>query len=95
MGPRWPPRAARRRPRTRSHPDSTVTIDDCRIHHLDPWARGGRTDLHRMAPLCEVHHHLVHEGGWGLDITPDRIATWTRPDGTIHWTGPVNDRQAA
>jgi hypothetical protein len=81
--------------RTCSHPDCTVTIDDCRIHHLDPWGGGGRTDLFRLAPLCEVHHHLVHEGGWGFDVTPDRVATWTRPDGTVYWSGRVNDRQAA
>lgn len=81
--------------RTCSHPDCTVTIDDCRIHHLDPWRGGGRTDLARLAPLCETHHHLVHEGGWGFDVTPDRLATWTRPDGTVHWSGPINDRQVA
>jgi hypothetical protein len=81
--------------RTCSHPDCTVTIDDCRIHHIDPWLRGGRTDLAGLAPLCEVHHHLVHEGGWSFTITPDRIATWVRPDGTSYWTGPINDRQAA
>jgi hypothetical protein len=78
--------------RTCSHPDCTVTIDDCRIHHLDPWQHGGRTDLDRLAPLCEHHHHLVHEGGWGFDLTHDRHATWTRPDGTLHWSGPINDR---
>jgi hypothetical protein len=81
--------------RTCSHPDCTVTIDDCRIHHLDPWGRGGRTDLARLAPLCEVHHHLVHEGGWSFDMTPDRVATWARPDGTTYWTGPITDRRAA
>jgi hypothetical protein len=78
--------------RTCSHPDCNVTIDDCRIHHLDPWSRGGSTDLHRMAPLCETHHHLVHEGGWRFDMTTDRVATWIRPDGIQYWSGPINDR---
>ncbi len=78
---------------TCSHPDCTVTIDDCRIHHLQPWQRGGRTDLAELAPVCETHHHLVHEGGWTLTMTPDRIATWTRPDGEIYWTGSVLDRR--
>jgi hypothetical protein len=71
-----------------------VSIDDCRIHHLEPWSRGGTTDLSTMAPLCEPHHHLVHEGGWGFAITEDRIATWTRPDGQTHRTGPINDRRS-
>ena len=79
---------------TCSHPDCTVSIDDCRIHHLEPWSRGGTTDLSTMAPLCEPHHHLVHEGGWGFAITEDRIATWTRPDGQTHRTGPINDRRS-
>ena len=74
------------------HPDCSVSIDDCRIHHTTPWQYGGRTDLADLAPVCETHHHLVHEGGWELTIEPDRTATWTRPDGTIYWTGPTNDR---
>ena len=78
---------------TCSHPDCTVTIDDCRIHHIDPWRSGGRTDLARMAPLCEPHHHLVHEGGWRFDMSADRVATWTRPDGVVHWSGPLVDRR--
>lgn len=80
---------------TCSHPDCNVSIDDCRIHHLEPWSRGGRTDLHLLAPLCESDHHLVHEGGWNLTMTPDRVATWTRPDGVIYWTGSLTDRRAA
>ena len=80
---------------TCSHPDCTVTIDDCRIHHINPFSRGGKTNLSDLAPLCEPHHHLVHEGGWTLTLTPDRIATWTRPDGTIYWTGPLTEHRAA
>ncbi|MDJ0770813.1 MAG: HNH endonuclease [Ilumatobacter sp.] len=77
---------------TCSHPDCTVTIDDCRIHHLTPWRLGGCTDLADLAPVCEPHHHLIHEGGWTFTMTPDRVATWTRPDGQHYWTGTLNDR---
>jgi hypothetical protein len=80
---------------TCSHPDCSVTIDDCRIHHLDPWSRGGRTDLARLAPLCETHHHLVHEGGWTFTMTAERNGTWIRPDGILHWSGSLLDRQPA
>ncbi|MFW2332436.1 hypothetical protein [Ilumatobacter sp.] len=45
--------------------------------------------------MCETHHHDVHEGGWGLDLTSDRVATWTRPDGTLHWLGSTVDRTPA
>jgi hypothetical protein len=78
---------------TCSHPDCTVTTDDCRIHHFDPWQHGGQTDLADLAPLCETHHHLVHEGGWTLSMTQDRIATWCQPDGEQYRTGSVNDRR--
>lgn len=77
---------------TCSHPDCTVTVDDCRVHHVRPWERGGRTDLADLAPVCEVHHHLVHEGGWTFTMTPDRVATWVRPDGEVYWTGSLIDR---
>lgn len=77
---------------TCSHPDCSVSIDDCRIHHVEPWQHGGRTDLAGLAPLCETHHHLVHEGGWSLMLAPDRSARWVRPDGVTYWTGPTNDR---
>ena len=80
---------------TCAEPNCSVTFDDCRIHHLDPWAAGGRTDLDRMVPLCEAHHHRVHEGGWTLTVAPDRTATWIRPDGTPHWTGSLLDRRPA
>ena len=85
-------RALRAMHRTCIHPDCTVTFDACRIHHLIEWQRGGETDIDDLAPVCETHHHSVHEGGWALTMTPDRIATWTRPDGTHHHTGPTIDR---
>jgi hypothetical protein len=76
------------------HPDCTVAFEDCRIHHIVPWEHGGRTDIDNLAPLCESagHHHLVHEGGWSFTMTPDRTATWTRPDGSTYWTGTTIDR---
>lgn len=81
---------------TCSHPHCQMPFSACRIHHLDHWTRDrGPTDLDNLAPLCERHHHMVHDGGWTLTMTPDRTATWTRPDGTVWWTGPTTDRQPA
>ncbi len=51
-----------------------VAFDDCQIHHVDPFSQGGRTDLHRMCPGCDTHHHLIHEGGWTLTRNPN--GTW-------------------
>jgi hypothetical protein len=76
-----------------AHPDCTVSIDECRVHHVRFWRHGGTSDLDNMIPLCEQHHHMVHEGGWTLTMTPDRVATLTRPDGTHHHTAPTTDRR--
>ena len=85
-------RALRAIYRTCAHPGCTVRFDDCRIHHVVWWDHGGPTDLHNLAPLCEVHHHLVHEGGWTLTIAPDRTICLRRPDGTLHYRGDTTDR---
>lgn len=89
-------RALRAMYRTCAHPDCTVPFSACKAHHIRWWWRHlGPTDLDNLIPLCERHHHLVHEGGWGLIMTPDRVATWTRPDGTIAHHGPSIDRTPA
>ena len=76
--------------RTCVHPHCEVGFSQCRIHHIEWFSRGGATVLANLAPLCERHHHLVHEGGWNLTIDADRRISWHRPDGTV-WhtdTGP-------
>ena len=50
-------------------------------HHIEFWARGGRSDLPNLLPLCYHHHRLVHEGGWQVIragegvkfIAPERV----------------------
>ncbi len=86
-------RALRAMHRTCAHPDCTVPFAHCRIHHIRWWWNHlGPTNLDNLIPLCERHHHLVHEGGWTLTMTPDRVATWTRPDGTIARHGTTINR---
>jgi hypothetical protein len=72
--------------RTCAHPHCEVGFSSCRIHHIEWFTKGGKTVLANLLPLCETHHHLVHEGGWGLLIDTDRSITWVRPDGTIWHT---------
>jgi hypothetical protein len=79
--------------RTCIDPQCQVPFDACRIHHIEFYERDlGPTNLDNLVPLCDRAHHLVHEGGWVLTMTPDRMATWIRPDGAIHWTGTCIDR---
>ena len=68
---------------TCAHPDCTVPITQCKIHHVVWYTKRGPTLLANLVPLCERHHHHVHEGGWTLAIDPDRNLTWTRPDGEV------------
>ena len=76
-----------------AHPDCTVGFSNCKIHHIRWWARDrGPTDIDNLLPICEKHHHLVHEGHWTLTMTPNRVATWTRPDGAVHHVGSTIDR---
>lgn len=58
-----------------------VAFERCEIHHLLPWELGGPTDLVNLIPLCSRHHHVVHEGGWQLELDDDRTLTITQPDG--------------
>lgn len=86
-------RALRAMHRTCAHPGCAVGFDSCRIHHVRWWTRDrGPTDIDNLLPLCESHHHVVHEGGWSLTMTPDRVATWIRPDGTVWITAATVDR---
>ena len=61
-----------------------VGFEQCEIHHVVFWRFDGKSNIDNLVPVCSKHHHLAHEGGWTLSMKPDRIVTWTRPDGTIH-----------
>jgi hypothetical protein len=73
-------------------PGCGVRFERCRIHHLDPWLPTGPTDLDNLIPVCSRHHHDVHEGGWKLTMTPDRVITLRSPDGTMSFSGDTRDR---
>lgn len=85
-------RALRALYRTCAHPECAVPFEHCDIHHVRFWERLGPTDIDNLAPLCHRHHHLVHEGRWTLTMTPDRVITLVRPDGTVHFQGSTVDR---
>lgn len=69
-----------------------VGFNRCEIHHIRPWELAGPTDLANLLPLCSRHHHLVHEAGWTLHLTPDRTLTIAQPDGQVHATVPIQIR---
>jgi hypothetical protein len=53
------------------------------IHHIVPWAVGGRTDLDNLILLCGAHHRFVHEHNWHITGPPDQ-RVFRRPDWTPH-----------
>ncbi len=85
-------RALRAMYRTCAFPHCTVGFEHCRIHHATYWEHFGRTDLDNLIPICELHHHLVHEGAWTLQLNPGRRITLLRPDGTLSYDGITTNR---
>lgn len=73
-------------------PGCGVGFDNCQIHHLRWFRNLGKTDISNLLPVCNKHHHLVHEGGWQLALDERRNLTVTHPDGTIMTTGPPSAR---
>jgi hypothetical protein len=41
------------------------------LHHEDPWASGGRTDLDLAVPLCGHHHRRAHDPRYAHRIDTD------------------------
>jgi hypothetical protein len=53
-------------------------------HHITHWAQGGETSLQNLTQLCWFHHHLIHEGGFGLARDPEtKSLVFSRPDGAV------------
>ena len=50
-------------------------------HHIEHWARGGKTDLENLVQLCSRHHKLVHEGGYAVELGPDGNPRFWNPHG--------------
>ena len=48
------------------------------LHHREPWAQGGRTDLTKAEPLCGFHHHRIHDPAYLHRRHPDGTITFHR-----------------
>jgi hypothetical protein len=74
---------------------STCPIPGCRVrysrtklHHVVWWQHDGSTNLANLLPVCERHHHKIHNDAWTIHLGPNRELTITLPDGQIMTTGP-------
>ena len=52
-------------------------------HHIWFWINGGPTDKTNVLDLCNLHHHLVHEGGWKVSGNPENDVSFISPEGRI------------
>jgi hypothetical protein len=52
-------------------------------HHIHHWANGGETKLSNLVTLCRFHHHLVHEGGWSIQVLDDGAFQFLKPGGVV------------
>ena len=50
----------------------------CELHHRNPWAKGGRTDLDNAIPLCHRHHQWVHDDSYRHRQLPDGSLRFSR-----------------
>jgi hypothetical protein len=69
-------------------PDCMVRFDYCKLHHITSWENDGRTDLINLLPVCDRHHHRIHDDGWTLTLGSNRELTVRTPDRQIMTTGP-------
>jgi hypothetical protein len=53
-------------------PDCPIPVRFTQAHHIHHWEHGGLTDLDNLVLLCHKHHHLVHEGGWRIEMIDGR-----------------------
>jgi Domain of unknown function (DUF222)/HNH endonuclease len=63
-------------------------------HHVEHWARGGRTELDNLVQLCSYHHRLVHEGGFQVQRAGRRRLRFCGPDGRVVAEVPARARTA-
>jgi hypothetical protein len=74
--------------------DGGCTFPNCgsnrylQVHHTEWWAKGGSTDVEKLATICGFHHKLVHEYGWKI-LRTSHTTWWYRPDGTRYRAGPA------
>ena len=60
------------------------------VHHLDDWARGGRTDIDRLTLACKPDHTMVDKGWWTIKLG-NGDTQWVPPPHLDHGRQTTND----
>ena len=90
-------RALRAMHRTCAHPDCDVPFSHTKVHHVRWWVRRPRARrTSTISCRCANGTTISSTKAAGAStMTPDRIATWTRPDGIVAHRGCTIDRAPA
>jgi Domain of unknown function (DUF222)/HNH endonuclease len=84
-------KAVRRRDKCCRFPGCDLSYRFTEIHHYVHWVKGGETNVSNLFLLCWRHHRMVHARGldaWTVVGDPNRILTFTSPNGDTYKTGP-------
>ncbi|MCO1339258.1 hypothetical protein BJH93_10195 [Kocuria polaris] len=79
-------------------PNCTIRASWCEVHHVNPWARGGKTTIDNGVLLCWHHHHSLDRSGWGIEMREGvvyvKAPPWLDPGGTFvpALTSPTRQR---
>lgn len=73
-------------------PGCTTPARKADIDHTHDYARGGRTTLSNLACLCEAHHVMKHQSGWGMRQLSGGVIEWTSPTGRTYAHEPASPR---
>ncbi len=60
-------------------PGCTMPAFWTEAHHIVPWWAGGRTEVNNGVCLCGLHHDLIEQGNWKINVL-DGIPWFTPPD---------------
>jgi len=56
------------------------------VHHVVPWAQGGKTHVDNGVLLCWYHHHTINTAGWAIRMVEGlpqiKSPSWADPGGT-------------
>jgi hypothetical protein len=60
------------------------------VHHVDDWARGGRTDIDKLTLACKPDHKMADKG-WRTIKLANGQTQWIPPPHIEHGQARTND----
>lgn len=72
-----------------SFPYCQARAERCDIDHRTPYAAGGKTSSHNLAPLCRQHHRMKTHHGWRYHRIRAGTYRWRSPHGYEYVVTPA------